>query len=330
MTINSLFQKIEKLRVLVIGDVMTDAYLWGKVDRISPEAPVPIVAISKKERRLGGAANVALNVQALGAVPLLCGVVGNDAEGDEFIALMKKQKLNTGGIVKLSNRKTTVKTRVIGNNHHLMRIDEELNTALTPKQSDLFIDAIRQMIKKHKPSVIIFEDYDKGALNAKVISEITETAARLKIKTAVDPKKNNFHYYRNVTLFKPNLSELKTGLKTEIENIDVPGLCKVGESFRIRQNISMLMVTLSEHGVFYCTQKEALLIPAHVRNISDVSGAGDTVISVAACCLAAGAPDHDVAAIANLAGGLVCESVGVVPIDKRTLINELIKMNTMH
>ena len=209
MTVESLFKNIAGCKVLVIGDVMTDAYLWGRVDRISPEAPVPIVAINKKEKRLGGAANVALNLQSLGAVPFLCGIVGNDYDGDEFKDIMQAQGLKTDGIVKMAGRKTTVKTRIIGNNHHLLRVDEELATDLNEKQSLQFADKIIKVINKNKPAAIIFEDYDKGALNQTVISRVMAYANQAGIKTAVDPKRNNFHAYKNVTLFKPNLSELK-------------------------------------------------------------------------------------------------------------------------
>ncbi len=330
MSLDLLFKNITGQKVLVIGDVMTDAYLWGKVERISPEAPVPIVAVNKKEKRLGGAANVALNVQALGAIPFLCGVVGNDYDGAEFADIMTMQRLKTDGIVKISGRKTTVKTRIIGNNHHLLRVDEEVVTPLNEKQSQQFIAKIISVIKKQKPAVIIFEDYDKGALNETVIKQVVDFANASGIKTTVDPKKNNFHHYKNVSLFKPNLSELKTGLKTEIDKVNIESLKKVCETFRRKNNIEMLMVTLSEHGVFYCSKTDAVLIPAHIRNISDVSGAGDTVISVASCCLAAGASQYDVAAIANLAGGLVCEEVGVVPVNKTVLKNELLRLKTLN
>lgn len=323
--IHNLFNTIAKLKVLVVGDVMIDAYMWGKVDRISPEAPVPVVAVTKREQRLGGAANVALNIQALGATPFLCGVVGRDVEADQFIDIMKGLKLKTDGIVKLAKRKTTVKTRVIGNKHQLLRVDEESLHEMSEQESKTFVAKIISLIKKYKIDVIIFEDYDKGALNPYVINEVIAAANSNGIKTAVDPKKKNFLDYKNVSLFKPNFGELKSGLKIEVDQINTKTLSLATNSFRKKQNFGMLMVTLSEHGVFYSTTNEALILPAHVRNISDVSGAGDTVISVASCCLAAGISNNHIAAIANLAGGLVCEKVGVVPIDKKQLMNEIEK-----
>lgn len=323
--LDNLFNTIAKLKVLIVGDVMIDAYMWGKVDRISPEAPVPVVAITKREQRLGGAANVAINIQALGATPYLCGIVGRDTEAEQLIGLMKNLQLNTDGIVKLAKRKTTVKTRVIGNKHQLLRVDEESLHEMTDQESKKFATKIISLINKFKIDVIIFEDYDKGALNPFVINEVIVAANHKGIKTTVDPKKKNFLEYKNVSLFKPNLGELKSGLKIDVEQSDVKTLSAATNAFRKKQNFGILMVTLSEYGVFFSTTTNAGIIPAHFRNISDVSGAGDTVISVASCCLAAGISSEKIAAIANLAGGLVCEKIGVVPIDKIQLMNEISK-----
>jgi rfaE bifunctional protein kinase chain/domain len=323
--VESLFKNISKLKVLVLGDVMIDAYMWGKVDRISPEAPVPVVAVTKRESRLGGAANVAINIQALGATPYLCGIIGNDTAGSHFIELMKGLGLNTSGVFKATQRKTTIKTRVIGNNHQLMRVDDESLHTLSEIQNIAFIKKIKSLISRLKIDVIIFEDYDKGALNGYVIDEITATANAMGISTTVDPKKKNFMAYKNVTLFKPNFSELKAGLKLDALNIDAGSIHQNTKEFCRKQSIEMLMVTLSEHGVYYSTKKQMGIVPAHIRNISDVSGAGDTVISVASCCLALQLQPKQIAAIANLAGGLVCEKVGVVPIDKNQLMCEVTK-----
>ena len=323
--IQNLFDTIAKLKVLIVGDVMIDAYMWGNVERISPEAPVPVVAVTKREQRLGGAANVALNVQALGATPFLCGVTGRDTEAEQFIAIMKGLKLKTDGIVKLAKRKTTVKTRVIGNKHQLLRVDEESLHEMSDVESKTFAAKIISLINKFKIDVVIFEDYDKGALNPYVINNVIKAANLYGAKTAVDPKRKNFLDYKNVSLFKPNFGELKSGLKIDMEQIDAENLSLATREFQKEQNFGMLMVTLSEHGAFYATTNEAEILPAHIRNISDVSGAGDTVISVASCCLAAGISNKRVAAIANLSGGLVCEKVGVVPIDKKQLMHEIEK-----
>ncbi|MEO8147635.1 MAG: bifunctional ADP-heptose synthase [Bacteroidia bacterium] len=324
-TINELFKTISRLKVLVVGDVMIDAYVWGKVDRISPEAPVAVVAVEKKEKRLGGAANVAINIQALDATPFLCGIVGKDVDGDEFISMMKAQGMKPDGIIKLSKRRTTVKTRVIGNNHQLIRVDEESLHDLNDEESKIFASKIISLLDKFKIDVVIFEDYDKGALNKNVIDAVTNAANAKGIKITVDPKKKNFADYKNVSLFKPNLGELKTGLKIDLDKTDASSIRNATSTFIKKNNFEMMMVTLSEHGVYYSTKNKAEIIPAHIRNISDVSGAGDTVISVASCCLAAGIDSRNIAAIANLAGGLVCEKVGVVPIDKQQLMDEIEK-----
>ena len=317
-----MFDAFAGIKALVIGDVMMDAYLWGRVERISPEAPVPIVTVHKRETRLGGAANVAINIEAMGATPLLCSVIGTDRHGDELLDLMKGLKMQTGGMVRSANRVTTVKTRVIGNNHQLLRVDDEIvNDISMAEQVDL-LACIVALMETNKVDVIIFEDYDKGVLNEQLIASIVAEAQKRNIPTAVDPKKKNFGAYKNVTLFKPNLGELKSGLKVDIDKTTASNIENAISVFKKSHNIETVMVTLSEAGVFFSSNGVSKIIPAHVRNISDVSGAGDTVISVAALCLALGMSAEFISALANLAGGLVCEKVGVVPIDKQQLLEE--------
>lgn len=321
-SISEVFSAFNQVNVLIVGDVMLDSYLWGKVDRISPEAPVPVVAVTKKESRLGGAANVAINIKAMGAHPLLCSVVGNDRDGDELIQLMKQLEMPVNGIVKSTSRVTTVKTRVIGNNHQLLRVDDEMMHPLDETEENNLYNSIKSILDTNDVQVIIFEDYDKGVLGTSIIERIVALANSKNIPTAVDPKKKNFMSYRNVSLFKPNLHELKTGLKIEIEKPVVKDLTEAVHSFQKEQHINTIMVTLSEAGVFYSCEGKNEVIPAHIRNISDVSGAGDTVISIASLCLALGLSARTMSALANLAGGLVCEKVGVVPIDKAQLLKE--------
>jgi len=322
-----IFQSFNKLNVLIIGDVMVDAYLWGNVNRISPEAPVPIVAITKKENRLGGAANVALNIQSMGAKPILCSIIGDDDNSKLFFDLLKKQKLSTEGIIKSKKRITTVKSRVIGNNHQMLRVDEEIDSPVskdeTKKLTNYIID---KFINTKKVDVIIFEDYDKGCITPELIKAITAVAKKKNIPTVVDPKKKNFMAYTDVTMFKPNLKELKEGLKIDFDHYNNKELEKVVDLFIKKQNIETALVTLSEKGIYIHNKKTKALIPAHIRNISDVSGAGDTVISVAALCIALQLPFILTATLANLAGGLVCEKVGVVSIDKNQLLDEAKKL----
>ncbi|MBI3509951.1 MAG: D-glycero-beta-D-manno-heptose-7-phosphate kinase [Bacteroidetes bacterium] len=321
-----IFESFSQLRVLIIGDVMIDNYVWGKVSRISPEAPVPVVSVIRKEQRLGGAANVALNVQALGALPILCSVIGVDREGTLFLDLMMKEKLAPKGILKSRERITTEKTRVIGNNHHLLRVDEEIDSDITPHETSLFLQRIAYLLDTQKIDVIIFEDYDKGLITEPLIRDVVNRARKKKVPVVVDPKKKHFMNYQGVTLFKPNLKELKEGLKIDFNQRSEKELTKAVDLLKTKLKIELALITLSDHGIYVHGRHVKKLLPAHLRNIADVSGAGDTVVSVAAMCLAAGLKPEMIAEISNIAGGLVCESVGVVPIDKEQLIEEVITL----
>lgn len=325
MDVKSVFDQFTQKRILVIGDVMIDAYLRGQVTRISPEAPVPIINLSKSDERLGGAANVALNLLSLGAEPILCSLVGNDSAGNTFDGLMTKRGLSIEGIIKSKDRKTTVKTRVIGNNQHLLRIDEEEISPLNSDQELAVINKVKGLLGLIDG--IILEDYNKGVLTDRVIREVVKMANANNVIVAVDPKKDNFFSYENVTLFKPNLKELKEGLNLEfnLEN-GKEGFEDAIAQLEAKMNNKISFVTLSEHGVYIKSEVGQSYIPAHIRTIADVSGAGDTVISVATLCLAIGLEPKEVAEIANLAGGLVCEVSGVVPIDKKLLMDEVLKL----
>lgn len=325
--IREVFKSFNDLNVLIIGDVMIDSYLWGKVSRISPEAPVPIVAVTKKERRLGGAANVALNVQALGANPILCSVIGVDYEGQAFLDLLKTQKLSQKGILKVRDRVTTVKTRVIGNNSQLLRVDEEIEDEIEVAATQQLLTLISHIINHDKIDVIIFEDYNKGLITTKLVSKVVELAKSKNIPTCVDPKKKNFNTYKGVSLFKPNLKELREGIKMDVSGDNINELQRAVSSFRVKQKAETILVTLAEKGVITNSRKIKEHITAHVRSIADVSGAGDTVISVASLCRALDCNDIFTAALANLSGGIVCEQIGVVPIDKSQLFEEALKLD---
>lgn len=319
---NNIFEKFNSLNVLIIGDVMIDSYIWGKVDRISPEAPVPIVRVTKKEDRLGGAANVALNIQSLGAKPLICAVIGDDFDGENFISLLKKQGLSDQGIIKIKDRPTTVKTRIIAHNQQIVRVDAETEDDLNDSDTISVFERIKHIISGHKIDAIIFEDYDKGLITEKLITQTVELAQSQGIITVVDPKKRNFEAYKGVNLFKPNLKELKEGLKIDLDPKNIQQVEEAVESLKRLLGAKSVMLTLSENGVYISSENGKELIKAHKRDIADVSGAGDTVIATAALCLAAGLNELKTAEIANLAGGLVCEYVGVVPIDKGRLMRE--------
>lgn len=328
--ITRLFGSFNKFNVLIIGDVMVDSYIWGRVDRISPEAPVPVVSVKSRENRLGGAANVALNIKALGANPILCSVVGNDPKGDDFLYLMKNQQMETGGIIKSSGRITTTKFRVIGNNLQMLRVDEETDQPLSQTDAAALDTCFNRLVRTNPIDVIIFQDYDKGVISEKLIRKVVKTAHSKKIPVTVDPKKRNFKSFKNVTLFKPNLKELKEGLNLDFD-INDPGQMK--QALGQLQNLlkyEIALLTLSEQGVLVeypvSDGRISRLLPSHIRSVSDVSGAGDSVISVASLCLAAGVNPVAIAALSNLAGGLVCEKPGVVPVDKRQLLTEALAM----
>ena len=305
---------------------MLDAYVMGKIDRMSPEAPVPIVSLEKEDARIGGAGNVALNLLALGAKPIVSSVIGKDADGKKLQGLFEKNGISIGGIILSEQRKTTLKTRVISNEKHLLRIDSESTFSLF-KNEEIELNKVIQNIINQGIDGIIFEDYNKGVLTQSVIQKTIEIAKVHQIPTTVDPKKDNFFSYQGVSLFKPNLKELMEGLKldfdfksqkTEFEN----GVLMLER--KLQNKISL--ITLSENGIFVKENKQKHHIPAHIRSISDVSGAGDTVIAIATLCLIAGADAKQIAEISNIAGGLVCEKSGVVSISKNDLLNEVLKL----
>jgi D-glycero-beta-D-manno-heptose-7-phosphate kinase len=320
--IKELFESFNGVNVLVIGDVMIDSYLWGKIERISPEAPVPIVSVTKKENRLGGAANVALNLRAMGANPILCSVIGDDESAVQLIELLKDIHISSEGILKVKDRITTVKTRVIGHHQHILRVDEEMDHELKEVETEQLLQKINQLIGKYKIEAIVFEDYDKGVITPLLIEKTVQLSQQKNIPVVVDPKKRNFLQYKNVDLFKPNLKELKEGLKIDFDHTDLNELRSAAQKLKDLLNAKMVMITLSENGIFIMDHENDYHIPAHIRNISDVSGAGDTVISLASLSLAKGTPTRLCAALSNLAGGLVCEKVGVVPINKQSLLKE--------
>jgi len=323
MTTDEIFDSFNSLRVLIVGDVMLDAYVWGKVERISPEAPVPVVVAHRREYRLGGAGNVILNVHALGADPIICSVIGQDTEALNLLGELEKRSLRTDGILQSPDRITTVKERIIAGSQQVVRVDTETDKVITPEEQTQLIEKAKELIPQCQ--VVLFQDYDKGVLCPDVIKEITDFANSLGIPTVVDPKKRNFLAYQNVTLFKPNLKELKEGLKVDFDVRKEEELKAVVKQLRNALNAKGAFVTLSERGVYIDFLGQQHSIAAHKREISDVSGAGDTVISIAACAIALGLAPDIVAELSNLGGGLVCEHVGVVPIDKELLKAEAIK-----
>lgn len=323
-------QKIDKIftsfagkKILIIGDVMLDAYLWGDVDRISPEAPVQIVSCTQRENRIGGAANVALNIKSLGAVPVLCSVIGNDEKADVFLNLLEQNNLETSGIIKINNRKTTVKTRIISRGQQILRVDEEDISPIDRDSESKLIRLILKFIESENIEAVIFEDYDKGTITPRIINEISEVSKN-SILTLVDPKKRNFEYYKNCTLFKPNFKEFTEGLNISIKKDDYQSLFNSAKEYLKENDNKYLMITLSEKGIFLANREEYFHVPAQQHDIIDVSGAGDTVISVACLCLLSDIKPIDMLTILNIAGGIVCQKTGVVPIEISSLKQEIL------
>jgi len=319
---DSLFKQFRNMKVLVVGDVMIDTYLWGNVNRVSPEAPVPVISGVIEENRLGGAANVALNVKAMGAVPILCSVIGDDARGKLFLELMEEQTLSDIGLIVDEHRVTTQKTRVISGNQHLLRVDEEMDIFLSKRTQNEFAELLQNLMGSGGIDAVIIQDYDKGVLAPRVISELVDLAGKKEVPVLVDPKFRSFHLYKHISLFKPNFKELAYGLNKDIKKDQISRLAKQVMEFQEKQHIAMFLLTLSEKGILAASEGSYVHIPAVVRDIADVSGAGDTVIGVAALCLIAGLPAPETAAISNLAGGQVCEKAGVVPVDHDRLLAE--------
>ena len=316
-----LIERFNGLKALVVGDVMIDAYSKGVVERMSPEAPVPIVNVKSRFCRLGGAANVALNLQSLDAHPMVCSVIGDDMNADQLIRMMEEAGLDTTGLIRSQSRITTVKHRVFDGERQLLRIDEEYDSDLTDEEQLYLFRLIDQEVSRQAFDVIVLQDYNKGVLTEWMIHRIIELAQSKRIPVVVDPKKRNFLAYQDVTLFKPNAKELREGLGVTAETL--VELKLAAQQLQQTLRCEYLMVTLSEQGVMMLHDGDFQHLPALPRNIVDVSGAGDTVLSVAALCVGAKTFDAEsIARLSNIAGGLVCEKIGVVPIDKDRFAQE--------
>lgn len=322
MDFQELFKKISSIKVGIIGDVMLDTYIWGSVERISPEAPVPVVSLQKKEYRIGGAGNVALNIQSLSAQAFIITVTGDDDEAKKLNELFHDHHINNEYSFVSSDRLTTSKTRVISRNQQMMRLDAEVTTDLSRAEEETLLNRFEEFISREKPHIVILQDYNKGILTEAVIRSVISICRKEGILTAVDPKRKNFFQYKRVDLFKPNLKEAKEALNIISSAADMSLLQSIHLELHhiLKHNISF--VTLSEKGVFYQQGGNTEIIPSHLRSIADVSGAGDTVIATAALVYAATKDVHLMAEMSNIAGGLVCEEVGTAAIKKAKLLHE--------
>ena len=319
--IENIFQAFNNINVLILGDVIIDRYLEGTVDRISPEAPVPIVHLRQSDNRLGGAANVALNVKAMGATPFLFSVVGDDENAIIFQKLLPENNLWADGIINSTERCTTVKTRVMANHQQLLRVDREDTHDISKNVKELLLNKIKGFLDKNTVHVIILQDYNKGVLSLSMIQNILSEAEKRNIPIVVDPKKNHFFEFKNVEIFKPNLKEIQDSVPFEITT-NVESLTKASDYLRSQSGSKNTIITLSEKGIFIDDGKKQSIIPTQIRNIADVCGAGDSVISLTALGVAMQLDLEKIAALSNLAGGQVCEKVGVVSVDKNQLKQE--------
>ncbi len=303
-------------RIAVVGDLMLDRYIWGSVSRISPEAPVPVVDMETEQARLGGAANVARNIKSLGGEPLLVGVIGADNSGKQLFDIVRECGFSSDGIIVDSARPTTVKTRVIAHNQHVVRIDRELKTEISPAIQTNILNVLRTQMRTIDG--IIIEDYNKGVVVRELIHRLVELARAEGKVVTVDPKFNNFFEYRNVTVFKPNRKEaeevLGMRLRTEAD------IHQAGKALIERLGAQNILLTLGEHGMtLFEGSGKVSHVPTKARNVADVSGAGDTVISTLTMALAGGASVKEAAMLANYAGGIVCGYIGIVPVNKAEL-----------
>lgn len=322
----ALFDKFSSQRVGVLGDVMLDTYMFGNVDRISPEAPVPIVSLKKKEYRIGGAGNVALNSVALNAPTFIFSVIGDDDDGKVLSRLFVENGINIDGIIASPNRITTNKTRVISKNQQMMRLDAEETQDIESEIETKLLQQLEIMIQKHQINVLVFEDYNKGVLTENLIAKAIGICKKYQVTTTVDPKRKNFFNYTGVDIFKPNLKEVREALNIIADTISATSLLHIHQQLKEKLQHQISLITLSEHGVFFNQEDQPIIIPTHLRRIADVSGAGDTVIAVASLVYATTKDINLAAEIANIAGGLVCEEVGTAAISKEKLLAETIKL----
>lgn len=319
--LKGIFKKSKGRKIAIIGDVMLDKYVYGTISRVSPEAPVPVVDIDKTEFRLGGAANVANNIKALEAEPVLIGVIGNDYDSKHYLDVMKSLGLSTVGIIKDNSRPTTTKTRVIAHSQHVLRVDSEVKDDITTAIRKKILDYLNRNIKSF--AAVILQDYNKGVLTKELIFQAISIARKNKKPVYVDPKFHNFFEYKDVTVFKPNRKETADILAMKIDG--ETSVKEAGSKLIDKLNCEYLVLTRGEKGMMLFDKEKnktvILNIPTKARRVADVSGAGDTVISTIAVMLAGGANIIEAVMLANQAAGIVCEEVGIIPIYKKALLD---------
>ncbi len=317
--LNAILTKTRGKRIAVLGDVMLDRYFWGAVHRISPEAPVPVVDVEHESYHLGGAANVAANILSLGAHPILFGVVGNDASGAMVQSIASTDGLDASGVIAVESRPTTVKTRVIGNNQQLLRLDREVRTVI---DDSVISEVVYRLSNEDNLAAIVFEDYNKGFLSDRMISVVIEYAKQRNVPVFVDPKREALRAYHGCFLFKPNRKEASDLLGRALESAE--DIVMAGRELQQVLACSHVLITLGSQGMMLFEEGGIVSsVPTKARSVADVSGAGDTAIATLAVCVAGGATVREAASLANAASGAVVGEPGIVCITP-AMLNEAV------
>jgi len=318
--LKSIISKFSDAKVLVIGDLILDEFVWGEVSRISPEAPVPVVWVKSESFMPGGAANVANNTASLGAVTYIAGVVGSDERAGILKEGLIEKGINVDGVITDDGRPTTLKTRVVANHQQVVRIDREKIEGISSSALDKIIIYVKGIIDQM--DAIIIEDYGKGVISARLLKEILTIAKKRGKIITVDPKEEHFSYYKGVTAITPNHHEAAQAIGIKAK--DSQSILKIGKAFLKKLNCEGVLITLGENGMQLFQKNGAVThIPTVAQEVFDVSGAGDTVISAFTLALALGVDMKDAAYVSNIAAGIVVGKVGIAVITQKELIERL-------
>ncbi len=317
--------KFPKTRTLVVGDVMLDHYIWGQVSRISPEAPVPVVNVTRENLLLGAATNVVNNIHALGGKVGICGVIGNDDAGRQLVHMLREQGIHTDGLIVEHNRPTTIKTRFIAHSQQVVRFDREAKSSLEKETHQQIYAYVKQQVLKGLDAIIV-SDYCKGVVTRGLVRDIVALAKKHKVVVSVDPKISHFGIYRGVTILTPNTKEASLGSKIDID--DEKSLIRAGKQLLGRLKCTAVLITRGEHGMSLFERGGTTHIPTVAREVYDVTGAGDTVISVLTLAMAAGASLGDAARLSNFAAGIVVGIVGTATVQPEDLKQKILADST--
>ena len=317
--------KFPGTRTLVVGDVILDHYIWGQVSRISPEAPVPVVNVTKENLLFGGATNVVNNIHDLGGQVSVCGVIGNDDAGRQLVHMLRGQGIHTDGLIVEHNRPTTIKTRIIAHSQQVVRFDRETKNSIEKETHRQIYAYVKQRVLDGLDAIVL-SDYCKGVITKDLVRDIVTLAKKHKVVVSVDPKISHFGIYSGVTVLTPNTKEASLGSKIDID--DEKSLLRAGKLLLSRLKCSAVLITRGEHGMSLFERGGITHIPTVAREVYDVTGAGDTVISVLTLAMAAGASLGDAARLSNFAAGIVVGIVGTATVKPAELKQKIIADST--